>query len=96
MEDILKNGIRTTPAALIPLGDTIFTLLHEFLLVFKNGFTVNPLTYFTGLDPRAFHWAPEHQKAFDNINALRAQDVLLRYPDHNKAFHIIPTPATSN
>jgi hypothetical protein len=35
-----------------------------------------------------FHYAPEHQKAFDNVEALMAQDVLLRYPDHNKAFHI--------
>jgi hypothetical protein len=47
-----------------------------------------PLTELTGLDLRAFHWAPEHHKAFDNMKVLIAQDVLFRYLDHNKAFHI--------
>ena len=47
-----------------------------------------PLTELTGLSPRAFLWTDEHQKAFDNMKALMAQDILLRYPDHNKAFHV--------
>ena len=45
-----------------------------------------PLTELTGNKP--FIWKDEHQKAFDQMKALIAKDTLLRYPDHNKPFHI--------
>lgn len=33
-------------------------------------------------------WTEEMIKAFDQIKALLAQDAFVRYPDHNKPFHI--------
>jgi hypothetical protein len=35
-----------------------------------------------------FQWLPEHQKAFDRMKALLSVDCMLRYPNHNKPFHI--------
>jgi hypothetical protein len=45
-----------------------------------------PLTNLTGKG--RYIWNPEHQKAFNIVKAKIAQDCLLRYPDHNKPFHI--------
>jgi hypothetical protein len=41
-----------------------------------------------GEKPPQFQWTSEMQKAFDQIKALIAADVLCAYPDHNKPFHI--------
>ena len=45
-----------------------------------------PLTDLTGKG--TFQWNSIHQQAFDAMKALMAEDVLLRYPDHNIPFHI--------
>jgi hypothetical protein len=52
-----------------------------------------PLTNLT--NKGAFVWAHEHQQDFNVMKALIAQDCMLRYPDHNKSFHIYHTN-TSN
>ncbi len=43
-----------------------------------------------GEKPPSFQWTSEMQKAFNQIKALMATDVLCAYPDHNKSFHIFP------
>ncbi len=52
-----------------------------------------PLTAKTGAPkkgekPPPFQWKSEMQKAFNQMKALMAADVLCAYPDHNKPFHI--------
>jgi hypothetical protein len=54
---------------------------------------LTPLTAKTGVPKMGekhppFQWTPEVQKAFDQMKALMAADVLCAYPNHNKAFHI--------
>jgi hypothetical protein len=51
-----------------------------------------PLTAKTGTPKKGekappFVWSPEMQKAFDQLKALMAADVLYAYPNHNKPFH---------
>lgn len=48
--------------------------------------TLTPLMDYTGKGK--FAWEAKHQKAFDNMNAMVAMDAMLRYPNHNKGFHI--------
>jgi RNase H-like domain found in reverse transcriptase/Integrase zinc binding domain/Reverse transcriptase (RNA-dependent DNA polymerase) len=45
-----------------------------------------PLTAQVG--QRNLHWTPECTKAFEAIKATLAKDAFIRYPDHNKPFHI--------
>ena len=37
---------------------------------------------------QAWHWDEIHQKAFDNVKATIARDVVLAYPDYSKEFEI--------
>ncbi len=41
-----------------------------------------------GVKSPAFQWTPDMQKAFDQMKAFMAADVLCAYRDHNKPFHI--------
>ena len=45
-----------------------------------------PLTELTGHGKIV--WTAQQQRAFDQMPALLAEDVLLQYPDHNLLFHI--------
>ena len=52
----------------------------------RRAHLLSSLTNLTGKGK--FQWLPEHQKAFERMKALLAVDCMLRYPDHNKPFHI--------
>ena len=52
----------------------------------RHSHILAPLTDLTGKG--TFQWNSIHQQAFDAMKALMAEDVLLRYPDHNIPFHI--------
>ncbi len=54
---------------------------------------LSPLTAKTGVPKKGvknppFKWTPEMQKAFEEMKALMAAEVLCAYPDHNKSFKI--------
>ena len=46
-----------------------------------------PLTAQAG-SKTTINWTPECQKAFDQIKAVLSKECFLRYPDHNKPFHV--------
>ena len=47
-----------------------------------------------GTKKKAFYWDETHQKAFDNIKATVARDVVLAYPGYDQVFEIF-TDASS-
>jgi hypothetical protein len=54
---------------------------------------ISPLTAKTGAPQKGvrappFKWTPEMQKAFEEMKAPMAAEVLCAYPDHNKPFKI--------
>ena len=50
---------------------------------------LTPLTELTKNPKAKFLWTPEAQKSFDQMKAIIAKDVLVRYPDHNEEFHVV-------
>ena len=54
---------------------------------------LTPITAKTGAPKKCvkappFEWTPDMHKAFDQMKALMAADVLRAYPDHTKPFTI--------
>lgn len=59
----------------------------------KRSHLLAPLTELTGNDKktgkkRKFIWTKECEESFQKMKAIMARDVLLRYPDHNKPYHV--------
>ena len=52
----------------------------------RRAHVLQPLTALTGKGQ--FIWTEVHQRAFEEMKAVMAADVLMRYPDHNKPFEI--------
>jgi RNase H-like domain found in reverse transcriptase len=53
----------------------------------KQSHILAPLTALVG-GKGPLKWTAECQQAFAQMKAVMAQDAFLRYPDHNKPFHI--------
>ena len=53
----------------------------------KRSHLLAPLTNLTSKNVK-FKWTEEHQKAFDEIRTVIAQETMLVYPDFNKPFHV--------
>ncbi len=53
----------------------------------KRSHLLAPLTILTSKNVK-FKWTDEHQKAFDEIKTVIAQETLLTYPDFSKPFHL--------
>ena len=53
----------------------------------KRSHLLAPLTNLTSKNVK-FKWTDEHQKAFDEIKTVIAQETLLTYPDFSKPFHL--------
>ena len=54
----------------------------------KRAHVLTPLTALTSQKSGNVAWSAECQQAFDTIKAILSSDMLLRYPNHNKPFHI--------
>jgi transposase InsO family protein len=54
----------------------------------KRSHILAPLTELTKHKGKVLPWTQECEKAFNNIRSIMAQEVLLRYPDHNQPYHI--------
>jgi transposase InsO family protein len=52
----------------------------------RRSHILSPLTAQTG--KRKLTWTPECEKAFNTAKAMLAKEAFLRYPNHNKPFHI--------
>jgi RNase H-like domain found in reverse transcriptase len=53
----------------------------------KRSHILSPLTALVG-GKGSLKWTPQCQQAFTQMKAVMAKDAFLRYPDHNKPFHI--------
>ena len=54
----------------------------------KRAHILAPLIALTSQKSGNVAWSAECQQAFDTIKGILSSDVLLRYPDHNKPFHV--------
>ena len=53
----------------------------------RRSHLIAPLSSLTSKNVK-FKWTAEHQKAFDDVKLMIAQETLLTYPDFSKPFHI--------
>ena len=54
----------------------------------RQSHILDPFTKLTKGSPKKIIWTDHHQKAFDTMKAVMAQDVMVRYPAHNLPFHV--------
>ena len=52
------------------------------------------ITKKTGTKKAPWHWDPEHQKAFNDVKATIAKEVVLAYPDFSKVFEVFTDAST--
>ena len=61
----------------------------------KRSHLLAPLTSLTSKNVK-FKWTEEHQKAFDAVKAVIAQETMLTYPDFSKPFIYMLTQVKYN
>jgi hypothetical protein len=49
-----------------------------------------------GKPPKKWYWNEVHQKAFGDVKATIAKDVVLAYPDFNEEFEMYTDGSTNN
>ena len=76
------------PTTVKELCSFIGAITHYRNMYPHRAHILSPLTELTKHPKGKIPWEAKHQQAFDQIKALMACDALLRYPDHNKPFHI--------
>ena len=62
--------------------------IHIRTIFPKHAHILTLLTALTSQKSGNVTWSAECQHTFDTIKAILSSDVLLRYPDHNKPFHV--------
>ena len=76
------------PRMVKDLRSFIGTVTYYRTMFPKRAHILAPLTALTSQKSGNVTWSAECQQAFDTIKAILSSDMLLRYPDHNKPFHV--------
>ena len=76
------------PRTIKDLCSFISTVTYYCTMFPKCAHILTPFTALTSQKSGNVAWSAECQHAFDTIKTILSSDVLLRYPDHNKPFHV--------
>jgi hypothetical protein len=87
-------ALRIQPSKSLKLLQGFIGMVNHFRDLWPHRLHIlAPLTAKTGVPQMGekhppFQWTSEVQKAFDQMKALMAADILCAYPNHNKPFYI--------
>ena len=76
------------PHTVKDLRSFISTVTYYCTMFLKRAHILTLLTALTSEKSGNVAWSAECQQAFDTIKVILSSDVFLRYPDHNKPFHV--------
>ena len=76
------------PRTIKDLRFFISSVTYDRTMFPKRAHILAPITALTSQKSGNVAWSAECQHAFNTIKAILSSDVLLRYPNHNKPFHV--------